>query len=33
MFFEEIDEILGTSLVGCFLVGYCKKHNKQKQSG
>ena len=33
MFSEEIDEILGTSLAGCFLVGYSKKHNKQKPSG
>ena len=32
MFSEEISEILGTSLAGCFLVGYCKKHNKQKLS-
>ena len=31
MFSEEISEILGTSLAGCFLVGYCKKH-KQKLS-
>ena len=33
MFSEEIGETLGTSLAGCFLVGYCKKYNKQKPSG
>ena len=32
MFPGEISEILETLLAGCFLVGHCKKHNKQKLS-